>query len=44
MLVADTMLADRRLVLLLPELELLRSDIGDMHELRPDNDEMPESE
>ena len=44
MLVADTMLAERRLVRLLPELLLLRSDIGDMQELRPDNDEMPESE
>lgn len=38
------MLADRRLVLLLPELELLKSDIGDMHELRPDRDEIPLSE
>ena len=38
------MLADRRLVLLLPLLELLKSDIGDMQELRPDREEMPLSE
>ncbi len=38
------MLADRRLVLLLPLLELLKSDMGDMQELRPDREEMPLSE
>ena len=40
---ALTMDDDLRLVLLLP-LELLNSDMGDMHDDRPDMEEIPESE
>ena len=40
---ALTMLEDRRLVRELPE-ELDNSDMGDMHELRPDIEDIPESE
>ena len=43
MLEAETMEEDLRLVLLLPLL-LLSSDIGDMQELRPDIELIPESE
>lgn len=43
MLEADTIEEDLRLVLLLPLL-LLSSDMGDMQELRPDMELMPESE
>ena len=43
MLEALTMLEERRLVRELPE-ELDNSDMGDMQELRPDMEEIPESE
>ena len=43
MLEALTMLEDLRLVRELPE-ELDSSDMGDMHELRPDIEDIPESE